>query len=258
MITISLVDVNKNELLVQLQACMKYVFQKEYLVSRNSKYGSCVSHFHLQSWVKSGTFPWHPLTCDSCDWKDLNGCNNYSIRQFKAFSVINEVKLWVLRNTHRKCVSAVGNWIKIGTVEDKSSNSNCCNYQIRPVIAMGCLGKKLCVGKWSGKSKLFPVMLAWIQKIMKVRGRNSFTYNGLSSHNTWAALGNLFGHCFLSLCGSWASRQQGTGIKLWISNHEPTVIGQKEWMWQWNYPNLITAVVGAKKWHKVAPHQPLL
>lgn len=49
MISISLVDVNKNELLVQLQACMKYVFQKEYLVSRNSKYGSCVSHFHLQS-----------------------------------------------------------------------------------------------------------------------------------------------------------------------------------------------------------------
>lgn len=58
----------------------------------------------------------------------------------------------------------------------------------------------------------------------------------------------LFGHCFLSfdLCDARASLQQGAGTTSWANVHEPTLIGQKERMWQQIYPNWITAVVGAR------------
>lgn len=41
--------------------------------------------FHLDLLVKSATFPRCPLTCDNCNWRDLTGCTNYCITNFKDF-----------------------------------------------------------------------------------------------------------------------------------------------------------------------------
>lgn len=69
-----------------------------------------------------------------------------------------------------------------------------------------------------------------------------------SRHNIWAARADCVAivFCRLTFVMSGHPISKPLAITSWIHLHEPTLIAQKDWMWQQIYSDLITAVVRAR------------